>query len=173
MVNKKSTPPAPASQETQLAGAHPPSIQIITQYVKDMSFENPHAPESLVSGWPSPETSIQISLAQKTIKDNTYESSLQLRVEAKNKKDGRMSFIIDLHYGALVTLVNIPKENIAAVLMVEVPKLLFPFVREQIAGLSTNGGYPPLYLSPISFEAIYMNELQRLQDAKNKQTGQA
>jgi preprotein translocase subunit SecB len=98
---------------------------------------------------------------------------MQLRIEAKNKQDGRLAFIIDLHYGALVALANIPKENYPAVLMVEVPKLMFPFVREMVASMTSQGGYPPLYLTPISFETIYMNELKRVQDAKGKQAGKA
>ncbi len=167
MASKKDIPLPPAQP------AVPPSIQVIAQYVKDMSFENPNAPESLVSGWPAPETSVQISLGQKTLKENTFESSLHLRIEAKNKQDGRMAFIIDLHYGAMVVLTNIPKESHTAVLMVEVPKLLFPFVREQIASLTSHGGYPPLYLTPVSFETIYMNELKRLQDAGGKLAGKA
>lgn len=144
-------------------------IQIITQYIKDVSFENPHAPESLVSGWPAPETGVQISLGQQHVKDNAFEASLHVRVEAKNTKDGKMAFIIDLHYGALVSLVNIPAENVAAVLMIEVPKLLFPYVREQVSSLTVQGGYPPLYLAPISFEAIYMAEVKRLQEQQAQQ----
>ena len=126
------------------AAAQQPSIQVISQYVKDSSFENPNAPESLVSGWPAPETAVQISLGHKQLQENTFESSVRFRIEAKNKQDGKMSFIIDLHYGAMVALQNVPKENVAAVLMVEVPKLLFPFAREIIAHMTVNGGYPPL-----------------------------
>ena len=100
---KKNAPPAapapaaavPTGQANQPAGQ--PSIQIISQYVKDASFENPHAPESIVSGWAAPETSVQIALGQKPIKDNLFESSMHFRIEAKNKADGRMAFIIDLH----------------------------------------------------------------------------
>lgn len=160
------------ADQTNTAPAQP-SIQIITQYVKDVSFENPHAPESLVSGWEAPETNVQISLGQKVLKGHSFESSLHFRIEAKNKKDGRMAFIIDLEYGALVALSNIPQENHMAVLMVEVPKLLFPFVRELVANLTTQGGYPPLYLTPISFEGIYLNEMKRQQAEQSKQTGTA
>src|SRR3989304_1214501 len=103
MTEQQNTPPA---QQVQ------PSIQIVSQYIKDVSFENPHAPESLVSGWPAPETGVQVSLAQQHLKDNAYECSVRFRIEAKNKADSRMAFIIDLHYGALVALHNIPKENI-------------------------------------------------------------
>lgn len=168
MADKKDTSPKKDAPQAQNAE---PSIQVVAQYVKDFSFENPNAPESLVSGWAAPETSVQVSLGQKHLKDAAYECSLDFRIEAKNKQDGRMAFIIDLHYGAMVALHNIPKENIQPVLMVEVPKLLFPFVREHIAGMTAQGGYPPLYLTPISFEAIYMNEMKRLQAEKNKSTG--
>jgi len=167
MADQKNTPPAQPAQPAQ------PSIQIITQYVKDVSFENPHAPESLVGGWPAPETSVQISLGQQHIKDNAFESSLHFRIEARNKQSGKMSFIMDLHYGALVALANISKESQQAVLMVEVPKLLFPFVRELVASMTTQGGYPPLYLTPINFETIYMNEIKRLQAENSKQKSEA
>jgi preprotein translocase subunit SecB len=146
-----------------------PSIQVVSQYVKDASFENPNAPESLVSGWPAPETAVQISLGQKQLKDNMFESSIHLRIEAKNKQDGKMSFIIDLHYGAMVALQNVPKENIPVVLMVEVPKLLFPFAREIVSNMTSQGGYPPLYLTPISFEQIYISEVKRQQAEAGKQ----
>jgi len=110
--DKKET--AAAAPSAPAAAQKAPSIQIISQYVKDCSFENPHAPESLVSGWPAPDTSVQISLNQNHIKDDLFESVLTFRIEAKNVKDNKMAFIIDLHYGALVALHNIPQENIRA-----------------------------------------------------------
>lgn len=150
------------------------SIQIITQYIKDASFENPHAPESLVSNWGPPEPAIQISLAQQQVKDNTFESSVYVRIEAKSAKSGKMAFILDVHYGALVALVGVPRESTLAVLMVEVPKLIFPYLREVISDLTIKGGYPPLYLSPINFESIYLTEIKRLKDEHDKkQAGNA
>jgi preprotein translocase subunit SecB len=171
MADKKDKKEAAAAATTEQKA---PSIQIISQYVKDCSFENPHAPESLVSGWPAPDTNVQISLNQKQINENLFESALNFRIEAKNVKDNKMAFIIDLHYGALIGLQNIPQENIPPILAVEVPKLLFPFVREIVAGLTIKGGYPPLYLTPINFEALYVNEIKRLQEAgKGKKSGAA
>jgi preprotein translocase subunit SecB len=154
--DKKATPAAPAAGKE-------PSIQIIAQYTKDFSFENPHAPESLVSGWPAPETNVEVALGQAQLKEGLFECGVNFRVEAKNKKDNRVAFIAELHYAAMVALHNIPKENIQPILMVEVPKLLFPFIREIIASAVAQGGFPPLYLSPISFEAIYINEVKRQQ----------
>jgi preprotein translocase subunit SecB len=173
MADKKDKKEAPAATAAPADAQKAPSIQVISQYVKDCSFENPHAPESLVSGWPAPDTSVQVSLSQAHIKDNLFESALSFRIEAKNIKDNKMAFIIDLHYGALIALQNIPQENISAVLMVEVPKLLFPFVREIVSGMTAKGGYPPLYLTPISFEGLYVNEMKRLQEQKGKQAGTA
>lgn len=141
-------------------------IQIIAQYIKDFSFENPNAPESLVSNWPAPETSVQIFLKHQALKNDAYECTVHFRIEAKKKDDKKVCFIADLVYGALAVLKNIPKENHQAVVMVEVPKLLFPFAREIVASTTSQGGYPPLYLTPISFETIYVNEMKRLQEEK-------
>lgn len=167
MADKKDATPKPDAVSSSQQPAQP-SIQIVTQYIKDSSFENPHAPESLISGWAQPETGVQISLSRQQVRDNLFESMLHLRVEARNKQDNRVCFIVDLHYGALVALSNVPAEAQLAVLMVEVPKLLFPYLREVVTGMTMQGGYPPLYLSPIQFEQIYMNEVQRL---KSEQEG--
>ena len=150
-----------------------PGIQVIAQYIKDFSFENPHAPESLVSGWPQPETNVQISLRHQQVRDDAYECTVNFRIEAKKPEDGKVCFIIDLAYGALAVLKDIPKEQHQAIIMVEVPKLLFPFAREIVAGVTSKGGYPPLYLTPISFETIYINEMKRLQADKEKQAASA
>lgn len=156
MTDTKTNPPPQAG------------IQVVTQYIKDLSFENPHAPESLVAGWPQPETHVQISLRHRSVKDDAYECLLHVRVEAKKKDDNRICFIADLSYGALVVLQNVPADTHVPVLMVEVPKLLFPFAREIISNATAQGGYPPLYLAPVNFEALYMAELQRLQAEKSK-----
>ena len=148
------------------------SIQIITQYIKDLSFENPNAPESLISGWPVPATQVQISLTQNQLNENLFESGINIRIEAKSKEHDKMVFIVDLQYAATVALQNIPKENIMAVLMVEVPKLLFPFVRETVAKITSNGGYPPLYLAPVSFEQLYVSEIKRLKAEQEKSAKQ-
>ena len=147
---------------TTPAQAAQPNIHVLTQYVRDLSFENPHAPESLVSGWGAPETGVQITLNHKQVQEDTFDVTLHLRVEAKKKDEDKTVFIVDLVYGALVALRNVPKEQQAPAIMVEVPKLLFPFAREIISSTTARGGYPPLYLAPISFEQLYMAEVNRL-----------
>jgi len=156
--------PAGAAQQGQQ-----PGVQVVAQYIKDFSFENPNAPESLVSGWSQPETNVQIFLRHQKMKDDIYECSVNFRIEAKNKEKDKVCFIVDLAYGALVVLKSIPPENHQPVIMVEVPKLLFPFAREIVANVTSAGGYPPLYLTPISFEAIYISEMKRQQQEQGKQ----
>lgn len=159
-------PAAPQQQQGQQ-----PGVQVVAQYIKDFSFENPNAPESLVSGWSQPETNVQIFLRHQKLKDEIYECSVNFRVEAKNKEKDKVCFIVDLAYCALVVLKGIPAENHQPVIMVEVPKLLFPFAREIVANATSAGGYPPLYLTPISFETIYINEMKRQQELQGKQAG--
>ena len=158
---------AAASNAAQQVAA--PGLQVIAQYIKDFSFENPNAPESLVSGWPQPETNVQIFLRHQKVKDDIYECAVNFRIEAKNKEKDKVCLIIDLSYAAFVVLKNVPAEQHQPVIMVEVPKLLFPFAREIVANMTSSGGYPPLYLSPISFETIYVNEIKRQQEAQGKQ----
>ncbi|HYD18292.1 MAG TPA: protein-export chaperone SecB [Patescibacteria group bacterium] len=181
MAKDKKDAPKPAeagaapAQDQQNAAQQPanaPGVQVIAQYIKDFSFENPNAPESLVSGWPQPETNVQIFLRHNQLKDDVYECTVNFRVEAKAKEKDKVCFIIDLSYGALVVLKNIPKENHQPVIMVEVPKLLFPFAREIVANVTSAGGYPPLFLTPISFETIYINEVKRLQEQQKKAEAQ-
>lgn len=166
------TTPAQNPAGTAAAVQNQPNIQVIAQYIRDLSFENPNAPESLIGGWGAPETNVQIFLKHAVIKDDTYEVNINLRVEAKKRGEDKVAFIIDLSYGALVILRNIPKENHQPAVLVEVPKLLFPFAREIIASATSQGGYPPLFLTPVSFEAIYISEINRLR-AQQQQTAKA
>lgn len=154
-----------ASGET--GGATAPGIQIHAQYVKDLSFENPNSPESLLSNWGAPETNVQINIRHRPIDGNVHEVLLVFRVQADNKEKKKTAFIIELAYGCTVTLNGVPEENQQAVLMIEVPKLLFPFAREIMAKASIQGGYPPLYLQPINFEAIYVAEAKRQKEEKD------
>lgn len=162
---------AAEGQQPQQQQVSQPNLQVISQYVKDFSFENPNAPESLIGNWGQPETNVQIFLKHQKIRDDSYECVVNFRIEARKKGGDKVCFVIDLAYGALVVLRNVPAENHQPVIMVEVPKLLFPFAREIVANATQNGGYPPLFLTPISFETIYINEMKRLAAEQQKQAG--
>ena len=141
--------------------AQQPAIQVVAQYVKDFSFENPNSPESLLAGLGAPETAVQINLKHQQLREGAYETALNFRIEATFKEKSKTAFIIELSYAATVAITGFPKEQHQPILMVEVPKLLFPFAREIIAKATMQGGYPPLYLQPVNFDAIYVQEAQR------------
>lgn len=144
------------------AAAKGPSIQVIAQYIKDMSLENPNSPASIVGGWGAPETNVQINIRTQQLKDDTHEATLMFRIEARApKQENKVAFIIELAYAATVQLKDVPEDNVTPVLMIEVPKLIFPFAREVIADATVKAGFPPLYMQPISFEAIYAQDVQR------------
>ena len=173
----KSKTPAKKKTEAATSEAQGPSIQVLSQYVKDLSIENPNSPASIIGGWGAPETNVQINIRTQEIKDDVYEAALMFRIEARApKKENKVAFIIELAYAATVELKNLPEDNIQPVLMIEVPKLLFPFAREIIGNATVKAGFPPLFLQPISFEAIYAQEQQRRQTAGDKdaaaQTGE-
>lgn len=162
----------PGANNAQGADAPQPGLQFITQFVKDYSFENPNAPESLVTGWPQPDTDIQVKRYHAQVKEGLYDCTLQLTITAKRKDDNRTCFILDVTYGALVMMQGIPAEHHHVLASVEVPKMLFPFVREIVASGTRSGGYPPLYLPPINFEMMYVNEMKRAKE-REQQGGKA
>ncbi len=149
-------------------------IQVHSQYIKDLSFENPNSPESLISGWGAPETNVQVNIQYRPLNEEKqmFEVVLLYRIEAKNKEHDKAVFIVELAYGCTVTLGNVAKEHLEPVLMIELPKLLFPFSREIISSAVVQGGYPPLFIQPINFEAIYMQKLKQSQEQQkaNKET---
>jgi len=174
-ANEHNVQQMPTTGEKQAPGAEAqqPGLQFITQFVKDYSFENPNAPESLVTGWPQPETDIKVQRHHTQVKDGLYDCTLQLTVTAKRKDDNRTCFILDVTYGALVMMQGIPAEHHHVLASVEVPKMIFPFVREIVASGTRAGGFPPLYLPPINFEMIYINEMKRAKEREQQQGGKA
>ena len=153
---------------------NPPSVQVVAQYIKDLSIENPHSPASVIGGWGAPDTGVQINIRTQPLQDNMYEVALMFRIEAKApKQENKVAFIVELAYAATVEVKNVPEENVEPILMVEVPKILFPFAREIVAECVIKAGFPPLYLQPISFEAIYMQEVQRRQQEQEKKADNA
>lgn len=130
-------------------------VQINLQYVKDMSFEAPEMPLSLLSIKSAPAISVNIDLkAGKTNNDQCYTVDLTLRVQAQNKETNKSLFLCELVYGALVTL-NVPAENREAILMVEIPHMIFPYARAVVGNTISQAGFPSLQISPIDFAGLY------------------
>ncbi|MCB9982886.1 MAG: protein-export chaperone SecB [Rhodospirillales bacterium] len=148
-------------------------INILAQYVRDLSFENPLAPESLREGQDAPEMDINIGMDARKLDDekieNLYEVVIGLRAAAMRGEDP--VFILELQYGVTVALKDIPEENHHPVLLIEIPRLAFPFVRQIVSETTVQGGYPPLNLNPVDFQALYMqrfkDEIKAAQAAAN------
>jgi preprotein translocase subunit SecB len=138
-------------------------VQVHAQYVKDFSFENPGAPDSLRPGGGQPALDVNIILDAHKIEDEAnpdlYETALTLTV--KSMRDGKILFISEIVYAALVTLKSVPTAHIKPILYVEVPQMLFPFARQMVANAVSAGGFPPLLLNPVDFRNMYADNQKR------------
>ncbi len=145
------------------AQVHNLPLVIHAQYVRDISFENPNTPNSLRPGQDAPKIDVTINLEARGIEDekikNLYEVVLKLGARA-DRKDYPV-FIAELHYAITVSLPDVPADQHHPLLMVEVPKIAFPFARKILADLTQDGGYPPLLVGPIDFYGMYMNKFAK------------
>lgn len=130
-----------------------PQLGIQSQYVKDLSFENPGAPESLVQTGVQPEIKINVEVQARTLQESIYEVSLHLTADGKS--GDKQLFVMDLLYGGVFTITGVPQDSLQLILLVECPRMLFPFARRVMADASRDGGFPPLMLSPIDFLALF------------------
>ena len=147
----KAPPPQPGAQ---------PSMRILGQYLKDLSFENPHAPASLAPQKAQPEINISINVNARNLAPNDFE--IELHIDAKATAESKVVFAAEILYAGVFRLQNIPQENLGAIVMIECPRLLFPFARELVAGAVTSGGYPPLMLDPVDFVALYRQKMAQM-----------
>ena len=137
-----------------------PQVMPIAQYIKDLSVESPSSPQAFQ--WQGqPQLEVQFNIAVDKIADDIHEVVLKIEVAARS--DEGVHFLIDLSYAGLYGLRNIPDEALSPFLLIEAPRLLFPFVRQIIADASQNTGFPPLMLDPIDFGSAYMAQLQAQQ----------
>ena len=134
-------------------GDSSPEVGVISQYVKDLSFENPNAPA--VYQWQGqPKIEVQFNIGSQKVADDVHEVALQVQVSAKS--DDRTAFQVELVYAGLFALRNIPEEQLQPFLLAEAPRILFPFARRIISDAAVDGGFPPLMLDPIDFGSLYM-----------------
>jgi preprotein translocase subunit SecB len=142
-------------QQTPSPATLPPGGQqlfVNAQYIKDLSFENPRAPHSLTQQATAPAVEINVDVKAQNLNPETYEVVLTVNANAKIGNDAL--FIVELAYGAVVTARNLPQEMLPAALLVEIPRLMFPFARNIIADATRDGGYPPLMINPIDFTEL-------------------
>lgn len=147
----------------------PPQLNVLAQYIKDLSFENPNAPASLASiQQKQPNISVQINVQATPLNETDFE--IVLRTEGKAERDGGVLFSFDLSFAGVFRIQNVPKENLHPLVLIECPRLLFPFSREIIAGAVRNGGFPPLLLDPVDFVGLYRQNMAQMQAAQQQST---
>ncbi|WP_277970630.1 protein-export chaperone SecB [Sphingomonas echinoides] len=130
-----------------------PAAGMISQYIKDFSFENPNAP-AIFQNQTAPAIDVQFNIASAQVGDDVYE--IVLRIEVKADADGQVAFLVDLSYAGLFGLRNFPAEHLQPFLLAEAPRLMFPFARRVLADAIRDGGFPPLLLEPIDFGGIFL-----------------
>jgi preprotein translocase subunit SecB len=152
-----------------------PEVGMLSQYVKDLSFENPNAPA--VYQWQGqPQIEVQFNIGAQKLADEVHEVDLKIEVTARS--EGNTAFAVELLYAGLFALRNVPEEQLQPFLLAEAPRLLFPFARRVIADAIRDGGFPPLVLDPIDFGALYMqraaqHQAEALGGQASLQTGDA
>jgi len=143
------------------AGNSQPRIQVMGQYVKDLSFENPGAPTAMAQ---RPAIDLGVDLQARRLEPPHFEVELKLRVTAKAEE--KPVFLLELVYGGLFLVQNIPDDVIQQVLLVDAPHMLFPFARRIVADVVRDGGMPPLMIEPIDFAALYRAKTQEAQQMR-------
>jgi preprotein translocase subunit SecB len=151
-----------------MEGGDQPQVAALAQYIKDLSVENPSSPQVYQWG-EQPQLDVQFNINVNKAADDVHE--VVLKIDASAKSQSGVHFVIDLSYGGLFALRNIPEDSLAPFLLVEAPRLLFPFARQVIAGATQDLGFPPLMLDPIDFAAIYMAQLQAQQATGGSENG--
>ncbi len=152
---------APQAPNQGQDGANPAGLRVLGQYVKDLSFENPgHTP---VQSQPNIDLGIDVGATPHADGNGIYEVSLKL--SAKAVADGTVLFITELDYAGLFQLQNVPQAQLEPLLLIECPRLLFPFARRIVAEITREGGFPPLLIDPVDFVQLYQQQYRRAQEA--------
>lgn len=139
-------------------------FNILGQYLRDLSFENPNAPASLTLET-QPKIDIGVDVQARRANDDRFEVELKIRAHALGANDGKPVFVVELSYCGLFLIRNVPDEALQPFCLIECPRLLFPFARRIVADATRDGGFPPLLLDPIDFVALYRQQVERAQAA--------
>ena len=149
---------------------NPPKMNILAQYVRDLSFENILAQKG-VDGELNPEMQVNVNIdAKKRTADNQFDVIIKLRVDSTSKGTNDILFVLELDYGGVFQIENIPEDQLHPYLLIECPRMLFPFLRRIVSDITRDGGFPPLNLENIDFLKLYKQEMER---RKNTAKGSA
>jgi len=154
------------------AAAEAPQIGILGQYIKDLSFENPTPAQTLQKmAKTQPTMDINVSLNAKAMGEDVYEVDLKITTTAKSGDE--TAFVAELVYSGLFAAKNLPEQTLQPFLMIEAPRILFPFARRIISDVTRDGGFPPLMLEPIDFSALYQQQMLHLAEKQKAAEGGA
>ena len=148
----------------------PPKMNILAQYVRDLSFENILAQKG-VDGELNPEIQVNVNIdAKKRTTDKQFDVIVKLRVDSKSKNTDNVLFVLELDYGGVFQIENIPDDQLHPYLLIECPRMLFPFLRRIVSDITRDGGFPPLNLENIDFLKLYRQEIERRKQEDKKAT---
>ena len=148
----------------------PPKMNILAQYVRDLSFENILAQKG-VDGELNPEIQVNVNIdAKKRTTDKQFDVIVKLRVDSKSKNTDNVLFVLELDYGGVFQIENIPNDQLHPYLLIECPRMLFPFLRRIVSDITRDGGFPPLNLENIDFLKLYRQEIERRKQKNKKAT---
>jgi preprotein translocase subunit SecB len=164
------TPETPEGEGQQAQPQQQMKMHILGQFIRDMSFEN-FVVRKGVSGEMSPDIQVQVALdAKKRQAENQYEVIAKFTIDSKNKGDQAPLFLLELEYGTLFHIENVPEDQLHPFLLIECPRMMFPFVRRIVSDVTRDGGFPPLNLEVIDFVQLYRQQiLARAEAQKEKQ----
>jgi preprotein translocase subunit SecB len=156
--NKSEGAAGAAASQAGAGGTAAPSINVLGQYIKDLSFENPKAPDSFGNQKePSPPVNIAVNVSAKPVGEANIE--VELRIEARAGVPESVLFNLELVYAGLFQIRNVPQEQVHPFVLIECPRLLFPFARQIVADTIASGGFPPVMLDPIDFAQLYRQRM--------------
>ncbi|MHA7872546.1 MAG: protein-export chaperone SecB [Hyphococcus sp.] len=144
-----------------------PSFVVLAQYLKDLSFESPRAPASF-QHQQSPRLDVNVDVQGRGLNQDQYE--VELSVTARANRDNDTIFVVEASYAGVFEIKNLPREQLEMVMLVECPRLLFPFMRQIVADATRNGNFPPLMLEPIDFMGIYVANAEKAKQQAAAQT---
>lgn len=158
------------ANDVQDSATQVPTLNAIAQYIKDFSFENPNAPASLAPRSEAPNIGISVNVNARKMSDTDFEIDLVLNGKSGEAPDVLFNF--ELIYSGIFRIMNVPAEAVQPVVMIECPRLLFPFARQIVADAVRNGGFPPLLIDPIDFAMLYRQRIAEVA-AQNETVGNA
>ncbi len=163
-------PDQPAGQAKERHGEQP-GIHVLGQYIKDLSFENPGAPASLRPSSANPDLDVNVNVNAKPMSKTDFE--IELKLDATASREGEPLFIAEIAYAGVFRIHNVPQEHLQPIILIECPRLLFPFARQILADATRQGGFPPLMIDPVDFAALYRQRMAKAAAAAATASDQA